>query len=93
MNGRYRDKLMQTDFYRNLTDEGEFMLKDSELKFWVQMTDPTYDNDDNPFIKFKLHHYDNVVSKTAPQDHREIPLVPCDNEYVDDVLKEIWYPG
>jgi len=66
MDGRYRDKLMQTDFYRNLTDEGEFMLKGSDLKFWVQMTDSTYDNDDNPFIKFKLHHFDNVVSKTAP---------------------------
>ena len=57
------------------------------------MTDPKFNNDDNPYIKFKLYHYDNYESKTSPQDKREIPLVPCENEYVDDVLKDIWYPG
>lgn len=66
MKGRDKDDLMQTDFFRDLEAEGKFMLKDSDFKFWIQMTDSSYDNDDNPFIKFKLYHYDNYESKTSP---------------------------
>lgn len=93
MKGRNKDDLMQTDFYRDLEAEGKFMLKDSEFKFWIQMTDPEFKNDDNPFIKFKLYYYENYGGKKPEWDIKEIPLDPCDNEYVDDVVKKYWYPG
>ena len=97
LSNRERDKLMQTDFYRNLTDsdetESHFKLKDNHFKFWIQMNDPDFDNDDNEYIKFKLHRYSNLESDSSELIDKEIPMVSCQNEHVDTALASIWYSG
>ena len=65
------------------------------------MLDKTFDNDDNPYIKIKLHRYSNLNMEDPmlpkldkPQDII-IPLVVCnlvDNEHVWHVKTKKYCP-
>ena len=37
----------------------KYMLKDSDFYLFSQVNNPTFDNDDNPYLKMKLFLYTN----------------------------------
>ena len=56
---REGDKItMGMKFY--IGEEGIVRPKADLLKFYFSIEDPEYNNDDNPYVKFKLHKYTNL---------------------------------
>ena len=53
------------------------------LSFEIYANDVTFDNDDNPYGKFRLHQYSNMENVNDTEYVKkgfidtEIPLVPC----------------
>jgi hypothetical protein len=76
--------------YRNLTEDGPFKLKDSDLHIYSQILNEDFDNDNNPYIKMHLYLYSRIdgVSETE-----EIPLIKCENEYLPQGIIDSDYFG
>ena len=57
--------------HRHLEYEARYPLKNSDLQIYSSIINTTFDNDDNPYIKFR-------ATIQTPNNFREIPMVKCD---------------
>ena len=84
---------MSTDYYRDLEEEEGLYLKDSGFNVWASFENAEYDNDDNPWATIRLHYLSNEVTRNGSYPAEEVPMVPCENKFVDPNVKDLWYPG
>ena len=60
---------------------------------WASFDDPDYDNDDSEFANIRLLYFSNQVTQDSTFPDEEVPMIPCQNEYMPNTTKDAWYPG
>ena len=94
------DRLIQTNIRQN--DQYFNMQEDTDPRLgfiiMASMLDQSFDNDDNPYIKFKFRQQSNFGKENSSDvDNIDIPMVKCSDEQVklliNDFVRENWYYG
>ena len=94
MNKRARVLLMSTDNYKDMNEQPPYYLKDSNLRMWAHFADPEFDNNDSRYIKIRMHVNSNYESDYPDRYlEKQIGMVECENEFIDEALVALWYTG
>ena len=87
-----RDEYFTSSMFTN-AENMLFQLKSENVNFHIQVLDEKFDNDDNPYIKIKLHRYSNLNQEDPflpplkePKDI-VIPMVVCNH----NDSQHVWY--
>ena len=94
------DRLIQTNILQSNQSFSFEKDADPRLGFIIMasMLNTSFDNDDNPYIKFKFQQHTNVgKSNFSDVSKIDIPMVKCSDEQIkmliNDYLKNNWYYG
>ena len=97
---REREEFYTASIYQEFEEIGAVFLNDNKraFQFEIYVENPEFDNDDNPYIKIKLHKYTNMDNSTDyypdnPKTERDqvrdeiVPMVKCPDQ---EKHKNIW---
>ena len=92
---REREEFQKASYFLSYPEMGSHFLKDNNawsFQIYFNQIDGFYDNDDNPYVKIKLHKYTNMdhsedyypsdPKETRYKDGRDeiVPIKPCFKE-------------
>ena len=65
----------------------KYYLKDNNLQIISSIISETFDNDDNPYIKFR-------ANLETPEGWAELPMVKCDRpDFISETIQKKYYYG
>jgi hypothetical protein len=78
-----RDQLMQSEFFRDLSNEKPVKLKGNDIKFWSSFNSPLFDNNDSEYAEIRLHYYNNNITQGGAAPIEEVPMKECQIDGMD----------
>ena len=79
---REGDSISTGSIYYHLIDDLQISPLLDDLQFQVSFGDPKFNNDDNEYLEFKLHYYNNI--KTGKFVDEIIPIKNCKEKLNSD---------